>query len=131
VTLHRKKPLRAKVGLKPSSKPMKRTPLRKVGKQKRRERATVDPLRRQLRSTKGRCVHCDRAFAVENLECHEIVGGVNRWKAVLDPDLWLVVCRECHPVVQGMSKSAQVALKTKQVIEAVNNTLGRNALEVP
>jgi hypothetical protein len=30
-----------------------------------------------------------------------------------------------------MTKGAQVALKTKQVIEAVNHTLGRNALEVP
>lgn len=109
---------------------MKRTPLRKVGKQKQREQRTVDPMRRLLRSTKGRCVHCDRAFAVDHLECHEIVGGSNRWKAVQDPDLWLVVCRECHQVVQGMTKSAQVALKTKQVIQAVNEKLGRNAVEV-
>jgi hypothetical protein len=109
---------------------MKRTPLRKVGKQKRRERATVDPLRRQLRSTKGRCVHCDRAFAPEALHCHEMVAGRNRWKAVEDPDLWLILCAECHRVVQGMPYGDQVALKMRQVSWAVNDTLGRNAVEV-
>lgn len=116
-------------GLTRKPMPPRTKPINRVGEQKRREKRTVDPMRRLLRSTKGRCVHCDGRFEAEDLECHEIVGGVNRWKAVQDPDLWLVVCGRCHPLVQAMTKSAQVALKTKQVIQAINEKLGRNAVE--
>lgn len=101
---------------------MKRSPLRRVSQAKRREASETGPHRAfYVAAAGGFCEACERPA---ELECHEIVGGQNRHKAVYKPNLWLALCRECHERLQGRAYGEQLAVKCEAIRRDINQVKG-------
>lgn len=105
-----------RTGIKPSTKPMKRSRLKPVSAKKRNEIRETSAPRVAYVWGKTCAVLPKRA----SVEVHEIVGGAMRHVTVRDPAFWLAVCREGHDIAQYEKKARQLARKFLQAPETVD-----------
>jgi len=113
--------------LKRSTKPLKRTPLKRISDKKRKEVRETKTARRANIELGVPCEFCGVQRATD---CHEIAGGMSRHIAVYEPHQQMDVCRKCHDKWQGLPYAQQLAMKIKASIRAVNRCRGCRAVSV-
>jgi hypothetical protein len=111
--------------------PMKRTEIRPVSEKTKAKRDALAPYRVWLKASAGCCMKCRRKLGSGDLDVHEIPAGSHRDRALRNPWTWLVLCRGCHDVLQGLDPQLQVAVLFAHVVESVNECYGRNVCELP
>lgn len=82
--------------------------LRPVSASRRKYNAAATPARSAYLDEMRRCAVNGSS---PSTEVHEIAGGTDRKKALIEPATWLAVGRVGHDEVQGWPKAKQLALK--------------------
>jgi hypothetical protein len=113
--------------LKRSTKPLKRTPLKRISDKKWKEVRETKASRHANIELGVTCEFCGREPAIER---HEIAGGMSRHIAVYEPHQQVDVCRACHDKWQGLPYAQQLAMKIKASVRAVNRCRGCRAVSV-
>ncbi len=81
---------------------MKRTPLKKMGKDKARETRKYWPLRRQFLEANPYCEFPDRGSPScinRSNQIHHMKG--QNWRIMNDTTWWMGVCIECHAYIES------------------------------
>lgn len=94
-----------------------RQPLRRVSKKRAALMSRIGPERRDLKILVGQCMKCRELLTPDYLDIHEIASGDAREKCLRAPDLQIVLCRECHMIVQYMPPAKQIAVRTRWIID--------------
>lgn len=90
--------------------------------------AETDPLRRRYVQSVWLCQRCGKRKAVS---CHEMASGGSRMMATRYKACWLALCESdpatgrvgCHPIVQAMELSQQLAIKKASDLERYDREL--------
>lgn len=85
---------------------MKRSTLKPVSKKTAKLKRETDPERANYVKAHWLCQCCCKRPSVE---CHELVRGANREKALKERATWLAVCRTCHEDVLSDASKAPLA----------------------
>lgn len=93
---------------------MKRSPLRRVSKKRKKLNAGVNPERKAFVEAAGACMVCRVSPAVD---AHEIASGHAREDCLTEWSLIMAVCRRCHTKIQHMKPEKQIALRTAFFID--------------
>ena len=109
--------------------PMKRTKLQPVSAKTKAMRNEMKPYRTWLKTSARCCMKCRKPAASAELDVHEIPAGAHRDRALQNPWTWLVLCRDCHNVLQGIDPKLQVEVLFGFVTDGVNDCYGRKVLE--
>jgi hypothetical protein len=101
--------------------------LPKQSAKKRKELRETDEIRHTYIEAGLPCENCGTEPSEHP---HEITAGSYRHNAVYQPNAQLYLCAACHKKVQGNTYAAQIAVRVKAMIRAVNECRGCTAVTV-
>ena len=97
----------------------------------RDRRLAAQPARERLTMRVQRCEYCLQPAAPENLDCHELVPGDSRTKAIDQEYALLCVTRLCHAKIEQLTIPNQLAYlyladSPRFDLSAFHKLIGRN-----
>lgn len=106
-------------------------PMNKVAPKRKSQRDALAPYRVWLKASAGCCMKCRAKRASVELDVHEIPAGAHRDRALQNPWTWLLLCRDCHDVLQGIDPQIQVEVLFAWIVDGVNDCYGRKVVTPP
>lgn len=107
--------------LRRSTKPLKRSPLKRISSRTAKLKRDTNPDRRAYVAEIRFCVCGEPAT-----DCHEIAAGASREQALRNRFAWLALCRACHERLQSSDIATQLAIKALQDSEQFFDIDGLN-----
>lgn len=100
---------------------MKRTPLKRVSKQRAADNRRYAKFRELYFADNATCEYCGQAPTVE---FDHICRGVNRDKSLTNPNTGLGTCSECHRKFGDLPPLAKYAFKVRASLRKLNEYFG-------